>query len=445
MSLVRYDSGPRSGTISFSHTDLHPFDSSAPRKCLFVGDRKFANETENFIRLLCGEPERHNIPPQDSELSIIAHGLDAIAASKSSIRQEDMASLLTHISKFVPGRTPVEVAELWSQITTGTVDTENGHVPQVASFRVGDRFKFSVSEDNFVCINGFNTIVMMNLSNGSEQKFKIEGAVDIVACNSESALCLTEDSILRLVRGSNEPHHVQSVKPGLEKIVCNSSIDPFFAAIGPKRLVIGKDFEIAEEELVGELVSVEVRGNRLFVATQKQIIVVDDMSDMTVVEAQISAFCVNWNGTVMVGCKGSEVMLYEVQNCEVWSVETVTCDVSVKSCKLSDGGLLALSDGATISVYDVRNLSAPVHHVFGKAPIHFEWMCERPLLMFVNEGELRISHVDGEKGSQVVYAKELMSRQVTKVLCTREMVFLESKRSIEIVRWNSRAIPILKL
>ena len=207
----------------------------------------------------------------------------------------------------------------------------------------------------------------------------------------------------------------------------------------------GKDFEIAEEELVGELVSVEVRGNRLFVATQKQIIVVDDMSDMTVVEAQISAFCVNWNGTVMVGCKGSEVMLYEVQNCEVWSVETVTCDVSVKSCKLSDGGLLALSDGATISVYDVRNLSAPVHHVFGKAPIHFEWMCERPLLMFVNEGELRISHVDGEKGSQVVYAKELMSRQVTKVLCTREMVFLESKRSIEIVRWNSRAIPILKL
>ena len=448
MSLVRYDSGPQSGSNTFNQSDFQPFDKTIPRKRRFIGDSKFANETRSFLMSLCGQPEQANVLPEMSEMSTIAHGMEAIAASKPGIRQEDMSFLLAHLSKFVPGRSPVEVAEMWREVASGKADLECGHVPQVASFRFNERFKFSVAEDTIVCLSGFCTIVMVNLVSGREQRFEIEGVVDVVCCDGETAFCVAGDQVLRLVMGVSEPQYVKKVKAGFEKIVCNSSIDPFFALVGCGRLAVEQQFGRVEESINGEVIAMEVRGNRLFAVTQKEIIVVDDMRDMTTFEADMDAFCVNWNGSVMVGCKGDQMTLYEVDNDAVWSVETVTCQFAVKSCTLSDAGVLAVSDGKSILLYHLRDMRNPVDQVWRTSDTEqllFDWIPDLPLLVAAGASEMRIYHVGEDRVVRLVYTKRLQSQTVSRLVCTQNMIIIEFRHSVEIIRFNSRAIPQINL
>jgi hypothetical protein len=289
----------RDNASLLSQPDYEVISDSGPRRVFYDEAIRYSIETRVYLDLCRNaEPAKpQHTAPSASELAVLAYGMDSLCPSDDKLRQCEMPWALTQITRFLPGRAPVDTARIWRNIHTSfpRTDYSRSNLPEVhRTFRRDyPSFKFAVSRSLFAFIKSAAVVCIVDLANGKSNSVRIDQPLDLRVVNSTTVYVLTKRGEIFSVALGFDSAALVFQSRGLDKFKVTRSVDPLFVASCRSSLFYGSEFHQAQFTFPSQIVDFELLGDRVFVATDSVVSILkgDQTIDQFTTDRRIKGIC----------------------------------------------------------------------------------------------------------------------------------------------------------
>jgi hypothetical protein len=432
----------RDSASLLSQPDYEVISDSGPRRVFYDEAIRYSIETRVYLDL-CRNAEPatpQHTAPSASELAVLAYGMDSLCPSDDTLCQCKMPWALTQITRFLPGRAPVDTARIWRNIHTSFARTDysRSNLPEVhRTFRRDyPGFKFAVSRSLFAFIKSAVVVCIVDLANGKSNSVRIDHPLDLRVVNSTTVYVLTKRGKIFSVALGFDSAALVFQSRRVDKFKVNRSVDPLFVASWKSSLFYGSEFHQSRFTFPSQIVDFEILGDRVFVAADSVVSILkgDETIDQFTSDIRIKGLCLGSSPDSAFVWGGKTLESIDFRSSDVSRV----LDFDIRQCLVASH-FVAVAGRKALIVIDDR-FPTETHSEILKAgePFKAAWIDGEDVLAVADARGLKLFDIG--QGSALLNRYPHTSGTVTDIQTTDDSVFVTTNAELVVLQMNTRPI-----
>lgn len=356
-----------------------------------------------------------------------------------------MPFLLSHLAKFMPGRSPSDVAVMWHSLTNQ--QTQERSVNQTRIPYTFKELKMRVVGDFFACICQANTVLLKNLRTGKEKTFFVDDVCDIVICGAETVYCANRwNQIYMMSFDASNPELVGDHESGqLKRLGCNYSIDAFFIAVYESPIsttfVKGHDAQTMSFDTEGSIISMSLHNDDVVLCTALQTLIVNGNDVVITINKEFSYACLGPSNRLVTFSSTDGLTLYAIIDNAVYPQRNMP-ELCQKICHAeisSDGSWVAFCDASHLWLCSLTNASVQTlaESMYQQSGVTFTWIPDSNFLVTARDADKICIYKCSLEGTETVSMTQLPSQSVKALFATRTAVFVQMETFIQIIQFDT--------